>query len=122
MDADAQAMLLVQFAQLQAEVQNLQTAATTAAVIAVAAGPVHGQPVAPVFTLAPALANTATFRDLTSAGGAKHFKGATKPLNQQPFDFTDWSDLQVFLDLVLKKSQVWGWNAIFTIPVTNSSY
>jgi hypothetical protein len=35
----------------------------------------------------------------------------------QPFDFTDPTDLQVFLDLVLKKSQVWGWNTIFTIPV-----
>ena len=112
MDAAAQATLLLQ---LQNEVQTLQAAATAAVA---AAGPAHGLP-APVFTLAPALANTATFLDLTSSSGAKHFKGATEPLNTQPFDFSDSSDLQVFLDLVLKKSQVWGWNTIFTIPVTN---
>jgi hypothetical protein len=41
-------------------------------------------------------------------------------LNAQPFDFADPSDLQIFLDLVLKKSQVWGWNTIFTIPVTDA--
>jgi hypothetical protein len=27
---------------------------------------------------------------------------------------------QDFLDLVIKKSQVWGWNPVFTIPVTNA--
>jgi hypothetical protein len=68
--------------------------------------------VPPVSTLAPALANSAHFVDLTSTNGAKHFKGATNPLNQLPFHFKDASDLQVFLDLVLKKSQVWGWNPI----------
>jgi hypothetical protein len=73
-----------------------------------------------MFTLAPALANTAVYLDLTSVSGTKHFKGATKPLNKQLFDFTDSSHLQVFLDLVLKKPQVWGWNTIFTIPVTNA--
>jgi hypothetical protein len=76
-------------------------------------------PAPPVFTLAPALANTAAFLDLTSTSGAKHFKGATESLTAQPFEFADPSDLQIFLDLVLKKSQVYGWNPILTIPVTN---
>jgi hypothetical protein len=100
-------------AQLRAEVQALQTAATAAAAAA-APAPV---PV-PVFTLAPALASTAAFVDLTSTSGSKHFKGATESLNTQAFGFDDPADLQVFLDLVLKKSQVWGWNPVFTIPVT----
>lgn len=63
----------------------------------------------------------ALFIDLTSASGAKHCKGATEPLNQKPFDFSDSSDLQVFLNLVLKKSQIWGWNTIFNIPVKDVS-
>jgi hypothetical protein len=42
-------------------------------------------------------------------------------LSTQPFDFADPSDLQVFLDLVLKKSQIWGWNTIFTIPVIDAT-
>ena len=105
--------------QLQAEVQTLQAAAAAAAATNAAAGLAQAPPAAPVFTLAPALVNTAVFLDLTSVSGTKHFKGATEPLNKQPFDFTDSSDLQVFLDLVLKKFQVWGWNTIFTIPVTN---
>jgi hypothetical protein len=121
MDPAAQAALLTQ---LQAEVQTLQAAATVAAAAtaaAAAAAPPAGPPVPPtppVFTLAPALATTAvTYLDLTSSTGAKHFKGATEPLSVQPFDFADPSDLQIFLDLTLKKSQIWGWNAIFTIPV-----
>jgi hypothetical protein len=113
---EAQATLL---AQLQAEVQALRAAATAAAAAAAAAPPPAAGP--PVFTLAPALASSATFVDLTSSNGAKHFKGATEPLNKLPFNFKDPSDLQVFLDLVLKKSQVWGWNPIFTIPVLNGS-
>jgi hypothetical protein len=40
-------------------------------------------------------------------------------LSAQPFNFTDPSDLQAFLDLALKKSQIWGWNTILTIPVTD---
>jgi hypothetical protein len=104
-------------AQLQAEVQALQTAAAAAAAANAAA--VANAPAALVFTLAPALANTATFLDLTSTSGSKHFKGATEALNTQPFAFDDPGDLQVFLDLVLKKSQVWGWNPVFTIPVTD---
>jgi hypothetical protein len=119
MDPAVQATLILQ---LQTEVQNLQAAAAaSAAAAAVAAVPPAGPPTPPVFTLAPALANTAiTYIDLTSSTGAKHFKGATKPLSTQPFDFADPSDLQVFLDLVLKKSQIWGWNTIFTIPVTDT--
>jgi hypothetical protein len=102
--------------QLQAEVQNLQAAAAAVT----AAAPPLGPPAPPAFTLAPALANTATtYLDLTSSTGAKHFKGATEPLSAQPFDFADPADLQFFLDLVLKKSQIWGWNTIFTIPVTD---
>jgi hypothetical protein len=79
--------------------------------------PVPQAATGPLFTLAPALANTATFLDLTSSSGAKHFKGAIESLNSHPFDFEDGADLQVFLDLVLTKSQVWGWNNIFNIPV-----
>jgi hypothetical protein len=109
MDAAAQVALLTQ---LQLEVQTLQAAAAV---------PPVAPPFAPVFTLAPALASAATYLGLTSASGTKHFKGATGHLNQRPFDFADPSDLQVFLDLVLKKSQVWGWNIIFTMPVTNVS-
>jgi hypothetical protein len=113
MDPAIQAVLT----QLQTEVLTLQASAAAAAAAAVPLP--TGPPAPPVFTLAPALANNATYLDLTSSTGAKHFKGATEPLSAQPFDFTDPSDLQVFLDLVLKKSQVWGWNSIFTIPVTN---
>jgi hypothetical protein len=51
--------------------------------------------------------------------GAKHFKGATESLSTKLFDFADPAHLQFFLDLVLKKSQIWGWNTIFTIPVTD---
>jgi hypothetical protein len=114
MDDAAQAALLLQ---LQAQVQHLQTAAATAAAANAAAA--ANPPTVPVFTLAPALANMATSLDLTSTSGSKHFKGATTSLNSQAFGFDDPSDLQVFLDLVLKKSQVWGWNRVFTIPVTN---
>jgi hypothetical protein len=63
------------FIQLQTEVQTLQAAAAAAAV------PPTGLPTPSVTTLALALANTATFLDLTSSTEAKHFKGATKPLN-----------------------------------------
>ena len=134
-------------AQLQADVLALQEAATaeaiavnaataaaaiaataaTAAAVQQAAAAAAQQgaaaampPPAPVFTLAPALANTAAFLDLASSDGAKHFKGATEALNSHPFDFEDDSDLQVFLDLVLTKSQVWGWNSIFNVPVTDA--
>jgi hypothetical protein len=60
---------------------------------------------------------------MLTASGMKHFKGATGHFNQRPFDFADRSDLQVFLDLLelLKEYQVWGWNIIFTLPVTNVS-
>jgi hypothetical protein len=88
MDAAAQAALLTQ---LQAEVQNLQAAAATAAAANAAAA--ANPPTVPVFTLAPALANTATFLDLTSTSGSKHFKGATESLNTQAFGFDDPADL-----------------------------
>jgi hypothetical protein len=96
------------------------TTATAAAVQQATAAAVQQGAAAPprrVFSLAPALANTNAFRDLTTANGMKHFKGAVEPLNSHPFDFVDGADLQVFLDLVLTKSQVWGWNTIFNIPV-----
>jgi hypothetical protein len=113
MDPAAQAVL----AQLQAEVQTLQASAAAASATA---APPAGRPTPPVFTLAPALANTATtYLDLTSSARAKHFKGATEPLSTQSFDFADAAGLQFFLDLVLKKSQIWSWNSIFTIPVTD---
>jgi hypothetical protein len=142
MDPVAQNALLIE---LQEQVQALQAAAATAASAATEAAaaeavaaeataaaeveaaeaahglPVPGAPHAPVFTLAPALANTASFIDLASANGIKYFKGATEPLSKTPFDFVDPSDLQIFLDLVLKKSQVWGWNSIFTVPVVSVS-
>jgi hypothetical protein len=63
------------------------------------------------------LVNTATFLDLSTSGGMKHFKGGSEDLNAQAFDFKDDTDLQVFLDLLLTKSQGWGWSYIFTIPV-----
>jgi hypothetical protein len=112
-------------------IQNLQDqvlvleAAATAATAAAAAVPTRGVPLAPpVFTLAPALANTAAaYLDLTSASGAKHVKNVTEPLttSRASFDFAHSSDLEVFLDLVLKKSQVCGWNAIFTVTVTHQA-
>jgi hypothetical protein len=110
--------------ELLAQLQALQDAAAAAAAAVAAADEVPPPLVPrppPVFTLAPALANTANYIDLTSTSGTKHFKGAAEPLNAHPFNFADASDLQVFLDLVLKKSQVWGWNTIFTIPVTNAT-
>jgi hypothetical protein len=77
-------------------------------------------PPGPVLALAPALANTANFLDLTTANGAKLFKSAADPLGPQPFDFSDDSDLPVFLDLVLTRAQVCGWCHIFNVPVTNA--
>ena len=106
-------------AQLRDEVAMLQAAAAVAAAAPLPAG--APAPVLPVFTLAPALADTAMFIDLSTSGGTKHFKSAIEPLTSQPFDFADPSDLQVFLDLMLKKSQVWGWNPILTIPVPDTT-
>jgi hypothetical protein len=143
MGTAAQAILLIQLQ--EEEVQTLKAAAAAAAFATNAAAateaittktiaaegaaaeaangpPGSGAPPAPVFTLAPALANTANFIDLASANGIKYFKGATEPLTKTPFNFTDPSDLlQVFLNLVLKKSQVRGWNPIFTAPVVSVS-
>jgi hypothetical protein len=105
---------------LQARVLELETAAAAAAAAAVPPG--GAPPAPPVFTLAPALANTAAACvDLTSPSGAKHFKGAIEPLSSTPFNFGDPADLQVFLDMVLKRSQVCGWNPILAVPVTNAN-
>jgi hypothetical protein len=93
-----------------------QNAAAAAQQAAAAAVPLP----APVFMLAPALANTAAFFYFASSDGAKLFKGATEALNSHAFDFEDDSALRVFLALVLTKSQVWGWNAIFDIPVADA--
>jgi hypothetical protein len=112
--ATATAASAVAAAAAAATAAAVQQAAAAAAQQAAAAA------VPPVFTLAPALANTATFLDFTTSDGAKHFNSATEALNSHAFDFEDDSDLQVFLDLVLTKSQVWGWNAIFNIPVTDA--
>jgi hypothetical protein len=100
-------------------IQQLKDAADAADAAAAAAAPSGEAPlVPPVSTLAPALANTDTvFLDLTCSTGG----GATESLTSSPFDFTDPSDLPIFLDLVLKKSLVYGWNPILTIPVTNGA-
>jgi hypothetical protein len=106
------------FAVTAAAAATAATATTTAAVQQ-AAGAARSPP---VFTLASALANAAAFLDLTGSSGAKRFKGATpESLSFQPFDFEDNSDPRVFLDLVLTKSQVWGWNTIFNVPVTDAA-
>jgi hypothetical protein len=136
-DSDMANLANAQIAQLQAEVLALQEAAAAEAIAAAAAiataanaataaaaaalQQAAGAPPPPVFALAPALAATATFLDLAAASGAKHFKGATESLNSQAFDFKDDSDLQVFLNLVRAKSQVWGWNAVFDVPVTDAA-
>ena len=97
----------------EATVQALQATVTAAATAA--AGTQAAT--APVFYVAPASATGNTFLDLASSHGAKHFKVASEPLNSLPFDFKDDSDLQLFLDLVLIKSQHWGWTSLFCIPV-----
>jgi hypothetical protein len=121
MDPAAEAAIAGLQAQLQAFQTEILTLQNAAAVAAAGAAPALGVPMLPVFTLAPALANTAAFLDLTSASGTKHFKGATEPLSLQLFNFEDPADLQVFLDILLKKSQVWGWNTVFTIPVADAT-
>jgi hypothetical protein len=122
-EATAAAALLATEA-AAAEAVLVAQAATTAAAAATAAlqlaNAAAGLPPPIAFTLAPALSTTAAFRDLTSPSGAKHFKGATECLNSHPFDFSDDSDLQCFLDLVLTKSQVWGWTGLFNIPVVDA--
>ncbi len=102
----------------EATVQALQATVTAAATAA--AGTQAAT--APVFYVAPASATGNTFLDLASSHGAKHFKVASEPLNSLPFDFKDDSDLQLFLDLVLIKSQHWGWTSLFCIPVTTKLF
>jgi hypothetical protein len=84
--------------------------------------PIGGNPdipqlMAPVFALLPALMNAGAFLDLNSISGAKRFKSGDQPLSQM-FDFSDPSDLQVFLDLLKPKTRVQGWSRVFTVPVT----
>jgi hypothetical protein len=57
--------------------------------------------------------------DLNSISGAKLFKSGAQPL-LQTFDFSDHSDLQVFLDLLKTKTRVQGWSRVFTVPVTTA--
>jgi hypothetical protein len=38
----------------------------------------------------------------------------------QAFDFSDHSDLQVFLDLLKTTTRVQGWSRVFTVPVTTA--
>jgi hypothetical protein len=90
---------------LQAGVQTLQASAAVASTTVPPTGPL----MQPAFAVAQALGNTAnTYLDLTSSAGAKHFKGATKALSRKPFDFADPAHLQFFLDIVLKRTQIWG--------------
>jgi hypothetical protein len=103
---------------LLADAAVAAAAAATAAAAAAAGNPPPPPPPGPLpFVLAPAH-STQTYVALTTGEGKKHFKGGSEPLNAKAFDFTDTSDLQLFLDLLMKKSQVWGWQAIFSIPVT----
>jgi hypothetical protein len=73
-------------------------------------------PPAPLFTLLPALENAGAFLDLSSLAGAKLFKYGAQPLSQI-FDFTDHSDLQIFLYLLKTKSKVHGWRRVFIVPI-----
>jgi hypothetical protein len=106
--------------ELQDEVKVLQDA-----VAAAAATPPGGTPPAPpaaTFALAPALAcNAAACLDLSTANGGKHFKTGTESLTAQAFNFEDPSDLRIFLDLIKVKSQVFGWNPILSVPVTDAT-
>ena len=101
-NATAAAAAAATAATAAAVLQANDAAAQQAQHLAAAGAPPGG----PVFTLTPAMANTAAFLDLTTPNGAKHFRGATEALNAQAFDFEDDSDLPVFLDLLHTKSQV----------------
>ncbi len=124
-----------QIAQMQTELaasaaaNATATAAAAAATAALNALPTGGAPaggnqgfppLAPVFALSPALANAGAFLDLNTASGSKLFKTGSQPLSQT-FDFSDHSDLQVFLDLLKTKTQVQGWARVFSVPVTNDA-
>jgi hypothetical protein len=111
-----------QIAQVQTELAASTAATATATAVTSAAtatlnvlppggAPAGGNPgfppLAPVFALSPALVNAAAFLDLNSISGAKLFKSKGQPLSQT-FDFSDHSDLQVFLDLLKTKTRVQG--------------
>jgi len=121
-----------QIAQMQTELAASAAATATATAAAAAAtaalnalppggAPAGGNqgfpPPAPVFALSPALVNAGAFLDLNTASGAKLFKTGSQSLSQT-FDFSDHSDLQVFLDLLKTKTQVQGWARVFSVPVT----
>jgi hypothetical protein len=123
-----------QIAQMQTEFAAsaaISATATAAAAAATAAlntlppnsAPTGGNPgfppLVPVFVLSPALVNAGAFLDLNSISGAKLFKSGAQPLSQT-FDFSDHSDLQVFLDLLKTKTRVQGWSRVFTVPVTTA--
>jgi hypothetical protein len=108
MIAELQAQILVLPEAAVVDALAATAAAAAAATAATAATAAQAQAVlnattlaapAPVFALAPALVNTATFLDLSTSGGMKHFKGGSEGLNAQAFDFKDDTDLQVFLGL-----------------------
>jgi hypothetical protein len=71
-------------------------------------------PPVPTSILSPVLVSVAVLLDLNTLSGAKLFKYSAEPLSQT-FDFSDQSDLQVFLDLLKTKSKVQGWSRIFTL-------
>jgi hypothetical protein len=123
-----------QIAQMQTELAASAAATATATAAAAAAtaalnalppdgAPAGGNPgfppLAPVFALSPALVNAGAFLDLNSVSGAKLFKSGAQPLSQT-FDFSDHSDLQVFLDLLKTKTRVQVWSRVFTVPVTTA--
>ena len=108
-----------QITQLQIDLAA-SAAATATATAALAGPPPAGAPnpasTAPTFAISPAVANLGTFFDLSSSKGAKLFKTGSEPLPRS-FDFTDSSDIQVFLDMLKAKSKAQGWGRIFTVPV-----
>jgi hypothetical protein len=71
---------------------------------------------AATFALSPALASQGVFLDLSTSSGTKLFKHGCEAL-PQAFDFSDSTQLHVFLDYVLAKSRVHGWSRLFTVPV-----
>ncbi len=102
-------IVLLQLAIEKAKYKYGSASLQASAAVASTTVPPTGPLMQPAFAVAQALGNTAnTYLDLTSSAGAKHFKGATKALSRKPFDFADPAHLQFFLDIVLKRTQIWG--------------
>jgi hypothetical protein len=80
----------------------------------------HQQQPSPLRLPWPTMLQTA-YLDLSTTNGGKHFKTGTESLTAQAFNFEDPSDLRIFLDLIKVKSQVFGWNPILSIPVTDAT-